>query len=66
MIGDLRIADDGAVEAGFVPCWIDDDARPVPLGERDGGFVVEYVEAITGEAGLETAYSWDGDRVVCR
>jgi poly-gamma-glutamate synthesis protein (capsule biosynthesis protein) len=66
MIGDLRIADDGTVEAGFVPCWIDDAARPVPLGESDGGFVVDYVEAITREAGLETEYRWDGDRVLCR
>lgn len=65
MIGDLRLGDDGSLEAGFVPCWIDDDARPVPLGPGDGDRVVAYVEAITREAGLETAYRWDGDRVAC-
>ena len=61
----LPIAGNGTVETGFVPCWIDDDARPVPLGEADGAAVVDYVEAITREAGLTTAYRWDGDRVVC-
>ena len=65
MIGDCRIAANGTVETGFVPCWIDDDARPVPLGEADGAAVVDYVEAITREAGLTTAYRWGGDRVVC-
>jgi poly-gamma-glutamate synthesis protein (capsule biosynthesis protein) len=65
MIGDCRIAANGTVETGFVPCWIDDDARPMPLGEADGAAVVDYVEAITREAGLTTAYRWGGDRVVC-
>jgi poly-gamma-glutamate synthesis protein (capsule biosynthesis protein) len=65
MIGDLRVCDDGTVEAGFVPCWIDDHTRPVPLGPGEGDAVVDYVEAITREAGLATAYRWDGDRVVC-
>jgi len=65
MIGDCRIAANGTVETGFVPCWIDDDARPMPLGEADGAAVVDYVEAITREAGLTTAYRWGGDHVVC-
>jgi Bacterial capsule synthesis protein PGA_cap len=59
------IADVGE-NAGFVPCWIDDDARPVPLGPGEGDVVVEYVEAITREAGLETTYRWEDDRVVAR
>lgn len=65
LIADCRIGADGAVDAGFVPCWIDDEARPVPLGPGDGDFVVAYVEAISREAGLDTAYAWDGDRVRC-
>lgn len=65
MIGDCRIAADGTVSAGFVPCWIDDEARPVPLGPDNGATAVDYVRAITEEAGLTTTYRWDGDRVVC-
>jgi poly-gamma-glutamate synthesis protein (capsule biosynthesis protein) len=64
IVADCRVAADGSVEAGFVPCWIDDDARPVPLGPGDGDAVVAYVEAITREAGLATSYRWDGDRVL--
>lgn len=62
LIADIR----PGAEPGFVPIWIDDDARPVPLGPGDGDFVVEYVEEITREAGLTTTYTWDGDRVVAR
>lgn len=63
MIGHCRVGAGGEIEVGFVPCWIDDDARPVPLGPGAGDFVVEYVDAITREAGLATSYRWDGDRV---
>jgi poly-gamma-glutamate synthesis protein (capsule biosynthesis protein) len=65
MIADCRVRADGSVDAGFVPCWIDDDARPVPLGPSDGGFVADYVDAIGREAGLATRLAWDGDRVRC-
>jgi poly-gamma-glutamate synthesis protein (capsule biosynthesis protein) len=62
MIADIRPGG----QPGFVPCWIDDDARPVPLARDEGNFVVEYVDAITREAGLTTTYEWAGDRVVAR
>jgi poly-gamma-glutamate synthesis protein (capsule biosynthesis protein) len=65
MIADCRVRADGSVDAGFVPCWIDDDARPVPLGRSDGRFVADYVDAIGREAGLATRLAWDGDRVRC-
>jgi len=66
MIADCTIRSDGGVDAGFVPCWIDDDARPVPLGPGEGDFVVEYIEAITREAGLSTTYRWDDNVVRAR
>ena len=56
---------DGAVEPASSRAGSTTDARPVPLGEADGAAVVDYVEAITREAGLTTAYRWGGDRVVC-
>jgi Bacterial capsule synthesis protein PGA_cap len=62
MVADLRPGE----EPGFVPVWVDDDARPIPLGRGEGDFVLEYVDAITREAGLATMYAWDGDRVVVR
>ncbi|HEX5582264.1 MAG TPA: CapA family protein [Gaiella sp.] len=65
MIADCTVGQDGTVEAAFVPCWIDDEARPVPLGPDGGDVVVDYVSAITQEAGIETSYRWVGDRVVC-
>ena len=60
MIADCRI-EGGAVDAGFVPCWIDDRGRPVPLENRDE--VTGYIERITLEAGFDTRFAPDGDRV---
>ncbi|WP_413249266.1 CapA family protein [Sinomonas flava] len=52
------------VSAGFVPCWIDDDARPVPQGRTDTGErVAAYIEDITKRAGFSTTFRWDGDHV---
>jgi poly-gamma-glutamate synthesis protein (capsule biosynthesis protein) len=66
MIAQLEI-DADQVRAGFVPCWIDDDARPVPKGADAGGqAVLDYVRAITDAAGLATQYEWDGDLVRVR
>jgi poly-gamma-glutamate capsule biosynthesis protein CapA/YwtB (metallophosphatase superfamily) len=59
---DCRIAADGAVEAGFVPCWINDHGRPVP-GERSEE-VAAYVARISTEAGFDTEFTRDGERVL--
>ena len=59
-----RVDRDGLVSAGFVPCWIDDAGRPTPVNRADGGEqVAAYVERIGREAGLDTAFAWDGDEV---
>jgi poly-gamma-glutamate synthesis protein (capsule biosynthesis protein) len=60
MIADCRI-EGGVVDTGFVPCWIDDRGRPVPLERRDE--VTAYVERITAEAGFDTRFTLDGERV---
>lgn len=61
----VRVADDGAVTAGFVPCWIDEDARPVPLGDtEEGRRVAGYIEDITREVELDTVFEWAGDVVI--
>ena len=61
---DCRIGRGGTVDAGFVPCWIDDAGRPVPVA-RDGRGeeVAAYVERISAEAGFDTEFAWDGARV---
>lgn len=60
-----RFAADGSVVAGFKPVWIDDDARPVPLGrDARGEQVAAYVEDITRRAGLPTTFTWSGDEVL--
>lgn len=60
----ITLAPDGSVGAEAIPCWIDDDARPVPLTRADGGERVgEYLKTITREAGLDTALAWNGDRL---
>jgi Bacterial capsule synthesis protein PGA_cap len=66
IIVDCRVRPDRAVDAGVVPCWIDDDGRPVPQRQDQGQAVVDYLEVIGQEAGLSADYSWDGDRVVVR
>lgn len=53
------------VSAGFVPCWIDDDARPVPHGRTETGErVLEYITDISRRAGFSTTFAWDGEQVL--
>lgn len=42
----------GVVSAGFVPCQIDTDAIPHPVAGDAGAAVVDYMSAISSEAGL--------------
>lgn len=59
----LEISDDH-IEVGLVPCWIDQDARPVPVGRDERGeSVAAYLRKITAEAGFSTRLVWDGDRL---
>ena len=65
MIGDCRVDAGGSVEAAFVPCWIDEHGRPVPVAREDGGSeVAAYVERISVEAGFHTSFAWHGERVL--
>jgi Bacterial capsule synthesis protein PGA_cap len=64
IVADCSVAS-GEVDAGFVPCWIDERGRPVPVAREAGGEeVAAYVERITAQAGFETSFAWDGGRVV--
>ena len=52
IIAECTVADDGTLSAGFIPCWIDDDARPVPVvGARPGGRGLRLGDRCRGGAG---------------
>lgn len=54
--------DVGELRAGFVPCYIDQQARPRPVRRDDGGQrVFDYVSRITAQAGFRTEFRWAGD-----
>src|SRR5690606_32597247 len=51
----ITISEDGELEGGLIPCWIDQEARPVPLGnDEEGNRVLDYIRAITEEVELTT------------
>ena len=61
----MSVDAEGVVPAGFVPCWIDEQARPVAHGDDEQGReTFDYVAAITREAGLDTALRWRDGRAV--
>jgi poly-gamma-glutamate synthesis protein (capsule biosynthesis protein) len=65
MIADCRIGPDGTISAGFRPCWILSSGQPtVPGATEQGRQVAAYIEKISKEAGMNTQFDWDGDRVV--
>jgi poly-gamma-glutamate synthesis protein (capsule biosynthesis protein) len=61
------VVEGGEVRAALVPCWIDDEARPVPVGRSERGEqVAHYLRTITAHAGFATDLAWDGDRLAVR
>jgi poly-gamma-glutamate capsule biosynthesis protein CapA/YwtB (metallophosphatase superfamily) len=65
MIARLEIADGRLVRAGFLPLHIGRDAVPriVARGDASHAEVVDYMKAITGEAGLNARYRIADDMV---
>ncbi len=60
-----RFDETGLREAGFVPCWIDDHGRPVPVGGTpEGEAVAKYVEDITRGARLNGRFTTRGTEVL--
>lgn len=62
----LRIERGRIVESSLVPLWIDRDAVPRVLRADDARFaqVRDYLAAITGEAGLNAAFTAVDDRLM--
>jgi Bacterial capsule synthesis protein PGA_cap len=58
------LGDDGQLQAGFIPCWIDGQARPVPLGrDARGEAMLDYMRRISEQEKLKVRYEWQGDWV---
>jgi poly-gamma-glutamate synthesis protein (capsule biosynthesis protein) len=66
MIARIEVREGKVIETGFLPLWIDRDAVPRILPPEDPRFgeVVDYMTAITAEAGLNAQYEIAGDHVV--
>jgi poly-gamma-glutamate capsule biosynthesis protein CapA/YwtB (metallophosphatase superfamily) len=66
MIARLQIADGEIREAGLLPVYIGRDAIPhiVPPADPRFGQVVDYLAAVTNEAGLNATYTPREERVV--
>ncbi len=65
MIARLEITDGAVSNAGFIPIHIGRDAIPRPQSPTDVHFgqVVDYMRAITSEAGLNAQYATRNDHV---
>jgi poly-gamma-glutamate synthesis protein (capsule biosynthesis protein) len=65
LVARVAVDAEGVREASFVPCWIDEEARPVAHGDDEQGrATAAYVAAVTAEAGLDADLAWDDGRVV--
>lgn len=62
MIAVMEVDRAGVVSAGFVPCWIGDDAHPRPLEGEAARATADYVAEITHEAELVADIRWSGDQ----
>ncbi|MBQ8305325.1 MAG: CapA family protein [Blautia sp.] len=51
---------EGIVSAGFIPCWIDDGARPTPVSrDGKGADVVAYLQNWESNAGFRLDFTWN-------
>jgi hypothetical protein len=63
----VELPQDGVVQAGYIPCLIDQQVRPEPVTRDNGGQqVFDYIATISAEAGLKTQFAWNdaGDVVI--
>jgi poly-gamma-glutamate synthesis protein (capsule biosynthesis protein) len=67
IIATVDVDADGVSTAGFVPCYLGSDSHPRVLRGEDARATVDYVDAISHEAGLETDIDWsNGEATFCR
>lgn len=69
MIASCIVTEDkpNAIDAGFLPCYVQPTGAPELLGHDARGIeVADYVQHITRESGLRAQFNWEGNRVVFR
>jgi poly-gamma-glutamate synthesis protein (capsule biosynthesis protein) len=65
MIAKFTVEGGKVTRVGFLPCLMNKQGRPLVLRREDGGQeVLDYVEGITREAGLNARYRWEDNEVV--
>jgi hypothetical protein len=66
MIVRCAISDKRINKVSFLPVMINKQSQPEILGSGDGRFaeVVNYIETITKEAGLDTKFKARGEEVI--
>jgi poly-gamma-glutamate synthesis protein (capsule biosynthesis protein) len=64
MLGHVRRLDDGRLETGFIPVYVEPPGRPVLADEARAQATVEYVARITVGAGLPPLKMQRGDGMV--
>lgn len=65
VIARFGLGGDGALFAGYLPCYIDADGRPQPAARSGlGSSVFDYVARIGGGAGFDTEFFWEDEEVV--
>ncbi|MBV9580543.1 MAG: CapA family protein [Chloroflexi bacterium] len=64
LLARITLDDNRQLDAGFVPCVINQRSQPEVVGHDERGTrVLDYVERISREAGLSSAFTWRGDEV---
>lgn len=62
IIAKAQFDKNGIVSAGFIPCWIDDEAKPTPVTkDGKGSDVVAYLADWEKKAGFEFDFKWNDE-----
>ena len=65
IIATCEIDKNGISKIGFIPCWIENDGSPKPMGNTEKGMeIARYVEKITQEAGLKAKFEWNEKEIL--
>jgi len=65
MIAKCIINDKKISQVGYIPCFINDQRQPEVLkNDEKGRQVLNFMDRMTRESGLNTRYEWKGDEVV--
>ena len=68
MLARVLVNADGGVDAGYIPCRINQRSQPELVGRTEGQPIFDYVADITRQAGFATRFEWLNDEVMitCR